>query len=242
MGKAQMVISEISIPQQKVVPTGGANSGTIGHNFNLKAKLKVSKRTLGPFSGEGIDYPQLEWKESIDWFELIGPNEWKLAAQGMPRDLFAENPSSNTFRDWVKAKYFLATDETNNPPEELTKAVNSNGENASLEEKEKLAKHWIANNGFEWTVGVTDRPAMGLNPTAGSRGGGGESLVTSNSRRRVIYFDLGFKGSGDRVKATQVLESIEGRPTIQKFFPRGIPRNEANDEQKLGLWRSQFGQ
>ncbi|CAM6083813.1 unnamed protein product [Calypogeia fissa] len=243
MGKARMAITEVTIPPEEIVSTGGARSGTIGHNFILKTKLKVSRRTLGPISGEGIEHPQLEWRKRVDWFELIAPNTWRFATDphnGITRELVAENRLSNTFKDWVQARYFLATDERNSPPDGLKDAVNAKGVDASLEEKDKLAKHWIANNGFEWTLSITDCPVMELNPKSG--GGESESLVTSNSWRRVMHFEVGFNGTSAKVTATQVLESIEGRPTIQKFFLPGISRVVANDEQKLALWRSEFGQ
>ena len=41
-----------------------------GHNFNFLANVKVTPRTMGGLSGEGIDCPRLEWKERV----LTGSN------------------------------------------------------------------------------------------------------------------------------------------------------------------------
>jgi hypothetical protein len=235
MLKAKMTISEISIPLDKVSRSGGAGAGTIGHAFSLRARLKVSKRTMGSLAGEGIDYPELEWKEIIDWFEHHPDGTWQNKGE-VKKDMFAANPNSNTFKTWQEYRYFLASDPTNNPPAGLKEAVDK----AANNDKDKAAKHWIATNGFEWTIAVTDRPAIGL--AGGSGGGGGESLVTGNSRRRVIYFDLGFKGSPTRVSATQILESINGTPTIQKFFVPGISKAVADNPTNLAHWRTQLAQ
>ena len=231
-----MTISEISIPLDKIKRTGGAGQGTIGHDFNLRARLRVSRRTMGTLSGDGIDYPELEWKEIVDWFEHRPDGTWENKGE-VKKDMFAANPDSNTFKIWKDHRYFIASDPTNNPPAALKAAVDKA---ASSNDKEKAAKHWIAENGFEWTIAVTDRPAIGL--AGGSGGGGGDSLVTGNSRRRVIYFDLGFKGSPTRVSATQILESINGKPTIHKFFVPGITKDVADNSTNLSRWRTQLAQ
>ena len=84
-------------------------------------------------------------------------------------------------------------------------------------------------HGLEWTIPITGELSIALDPAAGSGGEGGRSLVMSNSRRRVIYFDVGFRGSSTRVTATQILESEDGKPTIFKFFLPGIRMVEAED-------------
>jgi hypothetical protein len=231
MLKAKMTISDISIPQDKVSQSGGAGAGTIGHVFSVRARLKVSKRTMGSLAGEGIDCPELEWKEIIDWFEHHPDGTWENKGE-VKKDMFAANPDSQTFKTWQDMRYVLASDPLNNPPPGLKEAVDKAGNN----DRDKAAKHWIATNGFEWTIPIDDKPAIGL--AGGSGGGGGESLVTGNSRRRVIHFDLGFKGNAARVSATQILETINGTPTIHKFFVPGISKDDADNVTKLASWRT----
>lgn len=78
---------------------------------------------------------------------------------------------------------------------------------------------------------------MGL--AGGSGGGGGASLVTTNTRRRVIYFDLGFAGYPTRIKCVQILESVNGVPTIQKFVNQDLTKAQVDDQKNLDRWRSQ---
>ncbi|MCO5547854.1 hypothetical protein L7F22_001306 [Adiantum nelumboides] len=225
VGKAHMSIVAVNI--DNVRPITGSQ---IGHQFDLKAKVKVSKRTLAGLSGEGIDVPELEWKETIEWFERQKDGKWHFKGK-VQKDMYKDNPDSNTFRVWREMPYVIASDPLNNAPQALKDAVKKEGN--------KGGKHWIANNGFEWTLpAVHDTPALGLNPAAGSHGGGGQSLVTSNTRRRVIYFDLGFKGSPMRVSATQILETVDGKPTIVEFFHPTISKTDADNPTKLDGWRA----
>jgi len=209
-------------------------------SFELRAKLKVSKRKAGSLSGEGIDSLNLEWKETCDWFEFTD-NKWSFKGTDPNNtDVHALNPSSNTFKNWHTVRYLFASfnELGNAPPTGLTDAVAKAG---NTEEKDKAAKHWIAENGFEWMLPVAvDRPAIGLKPAAGSGGAAGGSLVTTNSRRRVLYFDLGFKGSQPRVTATLILESMNGRPTLHKFLVPAVTRAQANDEANLDGWRREL--
>ena len=103
---------------------------------------------------------------------------------------------------------------------------------------ERDAKHWIARNGFQWNVPVLDTPRMGLR--GGSGGGGGASLVIGPSRRRVIHFDIGFARSGLRLRATQVLETLNGELTIQKFITHGLTKAQTGDPANLDRWRAQL--
>lgn len=231
VGKAKMTLSSIAI--DSIVPK--KDNSRLEHAFTVKAKVKVSKRSLGPVSGEGIDSLVLEWKETIDWFEHSANGGWHHKGTET-KDMYATNPRSNTFKIWEEMRYFSASiTELNTPPAALVAAM---AKVTSTADKDKAAKHWIAEHGLEWTIPITDVPAIGLK--GGSGGGGGASLVTSNSRRRVIYFDLGFEGSSTRVTATQILESVDGKATIFKFIVPGITKAEADNENKLAAWRAEL--
>ncbi len=80
---------------------------------------------------------------------------------------------------------------------------------------------------------------MGL--TGGSGGGGGASLVIGNSRRRVIYFDLGFTGNPGRAKCVQILETLNGMLQIHKFINQAVSKTQVDDPVNLARWRTQVG-
>lgn len=242
--KAKMQIVHLELPTHRIKPLGGVGQGTIGHQFDLMPTVKVEKRSMGALSGEGIDFPQLEWKERIEWFSatppgpIIGkrggiaiPTDWKYVGAN-DKDMYAENPTSNTFKSWHSNKFFwAAVAPPNNPPPGLAACLKK-------PEPDKEAKHWIAQNGAQWKVPeITDRPAMGL--VGGSGGGGGASLVTTTTRRRVIYFDLGFSGYPIRIKFVQILESVDGVATIHKFIAQDVSKRQVDDPANLMRWRNQ---
>ena len=139
--------------------------------------------------------------------------------------MYRKNPRSNTFQTWNLARFAFAKETFNNPPAEL----------AALGDEDKV-KAWIIKNGFEWKVPIVDTPAMGL--ATGGGGGGGDSLVTGHTRRRVIYFDLGFAGVQERVQAVQILETYQGTLTIRKFLRVSVPKElSVDNEQTLERWR-----
>ncbi|MBE7158059.1 MAG: hypothetical protein INR62_06430 [Rhodospirillales bacterium] len=244
--KAQLRIVKTELPLARIKPLGGAGQGSIGHQFDLLPFVKVDKRSMGMLSGEGIEFPRLEWKERIEWFSaevpkmVIGarggtgpiiPNKWTYVGDNT-KDMYAENPTSNTFKAWHSMKFVWACyGPPNSPPAGLKDCLKS-------ADSDKAAKHWIAGNGHQWQIPeLTDRPAMGL--AGGSGGGGGASLVTTNTRRRVIYFDLGFSGYATRLKCVQVLESVNGVATIHKFIAQDVTKAQVDDPANLARWRSQ---
>lgn len=243
--KATMQIVDLELPPARIQVIGGAGQGTIGHSFDLKPTVKVQKRTAGAFSGEGIECPRLEWNETIEWFEMaprLGGHrgasalgDWRFVGK-VQKNMYAENPNSNTFKAWHSFRYFWAAQNPPNAaPPELVKIVRG------ATDANNEAKHWIAKNGLQWVIPeLTDRPAMGL--AGGSGGGGGASLVTSNTRRRVIYFDLGFSGYPKRVKFVQILESVNGVATIHKFIPLDMSKFGIDNESNLQKWRAQVNQ
>jgi hypothetical protein len=258
--RAKMSIVRLELPQARIKPLGGQGTGSIGHQFDLLPTVRVQKRTAGVLSGEGIDCPNLEWDETIDWYEPsatpvrmgghrpapprmgghrsptaapdAGQIQWKYVGQ-LRKNMYAENPTSNTFKSWHAYRYFWACNPPNTPTVELQACLKE-------PDPDKAAKHWIAQHGFEWKVPeLTDRPAMGL--AGGSGGGGGASLATGNTRRRVIYFNLGFEGFPIRMKFVQILESVNGKATIHKLVVGDLTRQQVENAQNLTRWRQQVG-
>ena len=223
--KATMSI--VSAGLRNIRPYGDINQGDVGHNFEFLARLKVQPRTLGIFSGESINYPQLEWLETIEWFEFNSVSNLWIYRGRIEKNMYRENPHSHTFKKWNDYHYTFSKEEINCPPAGLMNSIS-----------EKDIKHWIAHHGFEWDLPISDKPRMRLQ--GGTGGGGAPSLVTGNSRRRVIYFDLGFSGGGPRVKCTQILETLNGNITIHKFIDRQMNSNQVNDPNNLARWLIQL--
>ncbi len=224
--KAKMRIESVSIPVQKIQPYGGPGASPAGHNFVFTAKVKVAPRTVGAMSGEGIDCPELEWKERIEWFDHKPATGWYYVGDNT-KDMYAFNRTSATFGNWHTVRYLTAKYPPNVPVPALNPITD-----------DKSAKHWIAQHGLAWTIEIKDVPGMGL--TGGSGGGGGASLVIGDSRRRVIYFDLGFSGGvGPRVKCVQIMETLGGVLQIHKFINQSLPKNVVDDPTHLARWRTQ---
>lgn len=223
--KAKMSVLSVAIPSQKIVPYGGPGASPAGHNFKFVANVKVTPRTAGALSGEGIDSPQLEWKERIEWFDYKPATGWYYVGDNT-KDMYASNPTSATFGNWHTVRHLTAK----YPPNPTVAGLNTITDDTA-------AKHWIAQNGLTWSIEILDVPGMGL--TGGSGGGGGASLVIGNSRRRVIYFDLGFTGSPARVKCVQVLETVNGVLQIHKFINQQVSKAQVDLPANLARWRTQ---
>ena len=222
--KAQLTIANLSFGRIQV--SGGPGQSPAGHSFEVVARVDVNARKLGALAGEGIDCPQLQWCETIEWYEYDATTDSWIDRGEVKRDMYEFNPTCHTFATWHRARYTFAKEEPGAPAGLL---------NAPLE---RDAKHWIARNGFQWNVPVLDTPRMGL--PGGSGGGGGASLVIGPSRRRVIHFDIGFSGSGRRLQATQILETLNGQLTIQKFITQRLTKAQTSDATNLARWRTQL--
>lgn len=219
--KAKMSVTNLEIRNIKSV----RDSVKVGHTFEFVAKLKVEARSMGAFSGEGIDCPDLQWIETVDWYRFdTNTNQWFHAGTS-PRntDLYKTNPTSQTFITWREEyRYAFAREAIGFP----TMLKNTH---------ERDVKHWIARNGFEWELPIRDIPSMSLH--GGSGGGAGASLVIGDTRRRIIRFELGFSGYQHRIYCAQILESMGGRPTINTFVQRKLSDLELTNPQNLLSWR-----
>jgi hypothetical protein len=228
MMKAKMTVSDISIPFERIDMAGGRlTTSPAGHEFDFRFRVEVKARKLGQMSGDDIECPVLQWNERIEWFDIDpATQDWRYVGTNA-RDMYAHNPNSNTFRAWHSFRYLLATDHTNHPPAEL-RALRSDAQ----------ARQWIARNGFTWNIAIRDTPKMGI--AGGSGGGGGASLVTGDTRRRVIYFDLGFSGHAQRAQCVQILETRNGQLTICHLIRGEIQKATVDHPDNLDRWRFQL--
>ncbi|HUO81005.1 MAG TPA: hypothetical protein VMU00_12770 [Steroidobacteraceae bacterium] len=223
--KAKMHIESVSIPNIKIQPYGGRGSSPAGHNFVFAARVRVTPRTLGTLSGADIDCPELEWKERIEWFDHKPATGWYYVGDNS-KDMYAFNKTSATFGSWHTVRYLGAKYPPNGPCPGLQSASD-----------DRAAGNWIAEHGLTWTIEIRDVPGMGL--AGGSGGGGGASLVVGPSRRRVIYFDLGFSGGGPRVQCVQILETEGGVLKIHKFVNQPLAKHIVDNPVHLARWRAQ---
>ncbi len=168
--KSRMTISNLSVPLERIKPVGGRFSTTAaGHQFDLTFRVEVKAPVLGRLVANDIECPQLQWNERIEWFRFDTSNQqWAFAGE-IARNMYAHNRDSQTFWNWQRSRYMIATDVTNRPPAAL----------AAMKSEED-AKKWIARNGFSWNLHIRDKPRMGI--LAGTGGGGGLSLVTGDTR------------------------------------------------------------
>jgi len=83
---------------------------------------------------------------------------------------------------------------------------------------------------------------MAISGGSGRSGGGFTSLTTNASRRRILQFDLGMVGSATRFTATQVLETIDAKPSISKFIIPGMTDDWCKNvpDRYLAYWRSRL--
>jgi len=225
-----MTIDGLSIPYEKIKTVGGQlSTAQVGHHFELKIRASVKKpgRVASLLGDQKIEIPSLQWNERIEWFEYQ-PNagQWDFVGE-VSKDMYRHNPASNTFKIWHSNKFYIATDASNNPPSNLR-----------VLKTDDAAKEWISNNGFSWDISIRDVPAMGVR--GGTGGGGGDSLAVGDSRRRVIYFDLGFAGQENRVRLVQILETMNGKATICHLIRGEIQKATVDHELNLERWRFQL--
>jgi len=225
--RAKMTILNLCIPNSEITPYGGgpSNQSPAGHSFQFRFNVKVTPRPKSPFARKGIDCPELEWLERIEWFAYNQRIGWYFVG-ATEENGYRVKPNSNTYKEWHTGRFFLAFDQSNNPPEGLAGMTDN-----------KAAEEWIARNGYTWTLKLRDIPGMGI--TAGSAGGMGASLVTGDTRRRVIYFNLGFWRTYARARAVQILEAQDGALTIHKFINQDVPKSLVDDPANLDRWRAE---
>ncbi|MEM5314898.1 hypothetical protein [Paraburkholderia sp. JHI869] len=226
--KARMTISNLSVPVERIKTKGGPSStGAAGHEFDLAFRVEVKAPLLGKLMADDIECPRLVWNECIEWFRFnAATRQWEFAGK-IEGNLFARNPASQTFKPWRESRYTIATDVTNRPPPALRAMT-----------REEDAKKWIARHGFSWNMRIHDIPQMGV--LGGSGGGGGQSLLIGDTRRRVIYFDLGFEGHRERARLVQILETQNGKLTIRHLIRGEIEKKTVNELSNLERWRFQL--
>jgi hypothetical protein len=107
-----------------------------------------------------------------------------------------------------------------------------------------VAKHFQS-SGTTLKTYMTDRPGLTKlsskdDGSLQNTGGGGMATVARKTRRRVVHFNLGLTSLGKMATATQVLETVGGIPTINKFMVPGCSILESEDVALLAKWRREL--
>lgn len=113
-----------------------------------------------------------------------------------------------------------------------------------LKKKLAVAKHFQSNN-LTLKTYMTDRPGLTkkcTNDDGGwnKSGGGGQLTLDRFTRRRVVHFNIGLTALGKMATATQILETVNGVPTINKFIVPGCTVAESESLPLLAKWRSEI--
>ncbi len=113
-----------------------------------------------------------------------------------------------------------------------------------LKKKLAVAKHFQSNN-LTLKTYMTDRPGLTKKCTSddggwNKSGGGGMLTLDRHTRRRVVHFNLGLTKLGKTATATQILETVDGVPTINKFIVPGCTVDESESLPLLAKWRTEI--
>ncbi|MBN2126064.1 MAG: hypothetical protein JW821_17330 [Deltaproteobacteria bacterium] len=234
----------------------GEYNGTVfGHEFDFSTIISLKKVKVFKKGKHWLDVPTLEWREDIHWWEPtggIGTGDdlvWHYRGN-TPVDMFALAPGSKTMFSWnwqatlndhprwLKMDYDIR-DNRVKPKVGLDKWQTMSDEEKAF----KLAEYYADHN-VEFDNKTTDRPGMMKEGGSGKGGGGLPTLANGRSRRRIINFNIGFRGVrySQRVTCTQILETQDGVPTISKFIIPGLTQDEVIriGDDYYRYWRSRL--
>jgi hypothetical protein len=229
--QAHATLRSASVGSADVGREGGAppDSPSFGNTFVVTFEIEISKGSLP------INDLILQWTEKVDWYKKDG-GSWVLALN-QDLDPYADRPTSNVFAGWNNRYQAAARDRSTAVGLYLADLAAERKTKKKLplrpDEEEELARQYLAKNGGLIKVQVSGRQLMAF------EGGGAESPVTGDTRRRVIHFDLGVRGKMlPRATATQILETDAGKITIWQFMAPGIPEDQTASDSSLADWRA----
>ena len=259
----QANIVSVGIPNVRPygwLPRVGIGGGaTHGHEFDFKVEIGfVITNSIGGGPTLVFDETQLGWHERIRWYDLVLPvevnREWYFLREDNVNFADAEHRGGTktvkcgwfggsfdpgwwepwTLRAWCDAAEQLV--EGDNPISEYAKLTTDD------QRKQAVASYFASQKRNLSTI-ITDRPGLTKRCSVDDgtwikSGGGGLPTVNRHSRRRVVHFRpcVGARFA----TATQILETVEGEPTINKFVIPGLTLAESENLQLLELYRSEL--
>lgn len=176
-------------------------SETVGHNVMVTYKLKYDTSLIGSFT----ELPILEWNEQFFMIEHHKGEWWEFGS-----NMYKHNPSSKTLVVWP-SRYIVAYDTANGTPyggkgsaklftkaglpvkgSDLAKATN----NAA---KADAVRNYLKKNGGILEIKIHDIPSI-------------NKPDLSTHKERLLVFDCGFAGGGNRFKGAQYLNMNGAKP------------------------------
>ena len=193
------------------------------------------------------EMPTLEWGERIRWYSVSATGAWTFVAEDSV-DMYEIAPRAVTFAGIYPAAFGFTggwadpwTYVTGNPGMAATTTVAKpkGFDTASTDEQFILTAKHFRDKSRPLEIVTIDRPGLNKDDDGGpSVGGGGLQVhVKTGSRVRAIHFTLGFAGTGLQARATQILETQGGVPTMCKFITTGIDDNALEDTTNHARWR-----
>jgi hypothetical protein len=226
-----------------VTPSITNRDDVYGHYFAITFKMKYSASLGGSF----VESPILEWKETITMIEY-GKGTWWHAEF----DQFGRLPDSPTFGQWTYRYSLAHTSVTagNYSAMQPSRLYDKNGAQlppktfskaASTKEAADQVRSYLKKNGGILSVNVTDTPGINKPDDA------------ATDKERILTFDCGLKGMGQRVQAVQhlkVVGNVEANwkrectlgPTSRPFQTHGLNQIPAPaDVTRVAPWQSSPG-
>jgi len=209
----------------------------------------ADKGTWGnpPAWGNTAGMPVLVWGERIRWYEVSGTGIWTFVAEDSV-DMFEIAPTAKTFggiydigmmgAGWSNPWNYAA----NNGLVLATAKPKGFNDAANEATRAALTAKWFRDKKMPLELVTIDRPGLTKSPSGSGAGGGGGLTVhvQKPSRVRAIHFTLGFQGTGLQARATQILETQSGVPTICKFIKVGIDDSALENTANHARWRRQI--
>jgi hypothetical protein len=184
---------------ESVSPDIRLRNDVYGHFFAIRFRLKYKPSTMGSFQ----EMPRLEWKETITMMEANEGTWWQYVG-----DQYERNPGSMTFNSWVGrysfAHYSVCRKDARYGNDEPVRLYDSKGgeldrdtfdaKESSQEAQADAVRAYLKKNGGIMELIVVDKP--GINKPTDD---------TTFHKERILTFDCGLRGVGERVKAYQHL-------------------------------------
>ena len=200
--------------QWSVVSVTGRNqplddATSFGTNWYVTYRIKYTPSTFGPF----VEPPKMAWDEVILYADYAKGEYWDFSG-----NFYVQKPDSPTMAVWAQ-RYFRAYLNAHNMPftgsfgqaKGHSKLFDKNGvavpgsalgTYGNMDGQNKAVQKYLKNNGGILEIEVHDVPAI-LKPTTASAG---------KSVERVLIFNCGVEGAGQRAKGWQHIKIDSSQP------------------------------
>jgi hypothetical protein len=239
---------------------------THGHEFDFAVDLNFwSHGIFGRDTTLNFNEDQLTWGERIRWYEPRpytnnpGPNDlWVMKGEDIVDFADAQHRYNvmTVLIGWFgddtsRPGWFLPWEQRRwrdvnetlvayaNPVPHLGQPTQANRQQMQFE----FTRWLVQNQNGDLTTILTDRPGVTKKCTLDNgswqrSGGGGMATLNRWTRRRIVHFTLA--AGNIQQTATQILETVNGNPTLCKFIIPGLTFQESEDPIRLATYRGQL--